>query len=117
MAEIGAFRRSCLGSAVEAIACAAATTRNSWQRHSGGAIAFYQNLLTCFSLLLVTLIAELTLTNGETGLLVPGVLCIALAHTLVFIESLGELRTNLPSVISTQEPFHGIALAALLRHR
>ncbi|MBD2107891.1 hypothetical protein [Nodosilinea sp. FACHB-13] len=44
-------------------------------------------------------------TNGETGLLVPGVLCIALAHTLVFIESLGELRTQPASIISTQEPF------------
>jgi drug/metabolite transporter (DMT)-like permease len=46
-------------------------------------------------------------------LLVLGVLCTALAHTL-FIESLAVLRTQTASVISALEPVYGIALAALL---
>ncbi|MBD1914634.1 MULTISPECIES: DMT family transporter [Cyanophyceae] len=84
------------------------------QRYTAVAIAFYQNLFACLSLLVVTPIVGLTLTTGEIGLLlVLGVLCTALAHTL-FIESLGKLRAQTASVISTLEPVYGIALAALL---
>ncbi|MBD0270020.1 MAG: EamA family transporter, partial [Cyanobacteria bacterium Co-bin8] len=46
-------------------------------------------------------------------LLVLGVLCTALAHTL-FIESLAVLRTQLASVISALEPVYGILLAVVL---
>lgn len=84
------------------------------QRYSAVAIAFYQNLFACLSLLMVTPVAGLSLTPGEVGLLlVLGVLCTALAHTL-FIESLAVLRTQTASVISSLEPVYGIALAALL---
>lgn len=84
------------------------------QRYSAVAIAFYQNLFACLSLLVVTPIAGLTVTTGEIGLLlVLGVLCTALAHTL-FIESLRELRAQTASVISTLEPVYGITLATLL---
>lgn len=84
------------------------------QRYSAVAIAFYQNLFACLSLLAVTPVAGLTLTTGDVGLLlVLGVVCTALAHTL-FIESLAVLRTQTASVISSLEPVYGIALAALL---
>ncbi|MEA5452876.1 DMT family transporter [Leptolyngbya sp. CCNP1308] len=84
------------------------------QRYSAVAIAFYQNLFACLSLLGVTPIAGLALTTREVGLLLGlGVLCTALAHTL-FIESLAVLRTQTASVISALEPVYGIALAALL---
>lgn len=84
------------------------------QRYSAVAIAFYQDLFACLSLLVVTPLASLGLTPQEVGLLlVLGVLCTAVAHTL-FIESLAVLRTQTASVISALEPIYGIVLAALL---
>ncbi|MGB3136341.1 MAG: DMT family transporter, partial [Nodosilinea sp.] len=84
------------------------------QRHSALAIAFYQDLFACLSLLFVIPKAGLVLSPTEWGLLlVLGVLCTALAHTL-FIESLAVLRTQTASVISALEPVYGIVLAALL---
>ncbi|PSR18144.1 EamA family transporter [filamentous cyanobacterium CCP3] len=84
------------------------------QRYSALAIAFYQDLFACLSLLVVTPLASLALTPREVGLLlVLGVLCTAVAHTL-FIESLAVLRTQTASVISALEPVYGIVLALLL---
>ncbi len=84
------------------------------QRYSAVAIAFYQNLFACLSLLAIAPLATLNLSPREWGLLlVLGVLCTAIAHTL-FIESLAMLRTQTASVISALEPVYGIALAALL---
>ncbi len=84
------------------------------QRYSALAIAFYQNLFACLSLLAIAPLATLTLTPREVGLLlVLGVLCTAVAHTL-FIESLALLRTQTASVITALEPVYGIVLAALL---
>ncbi|MBE9139099.1 EamA family transporter [Nodosilinea sp. LEGE 07088] len=84
------------------------------QRYGALAIAFYQDLFACLSLLVVAPMTGLTLSPREVGLLlVLGVLCTALAHTL-FIESLAVLRTQTASVISALEPVYGIALAALL---
>jgi drug/metabolite transporter (DMT)-like permease len=84
------------------------------QRYSAVAIAFYQNLFACLSLLVITPLTTLNLNPREVSLLlVLGVLCTAVAHTL-FIESLALLRTQTASVISALEPVYGIALAALL---
>lgn len=84
------------------------------QRYSALAIAFYQDLFAFLSLLVVTPRLGLTLGTSEIGLLIVlGVLCTAVAHTL-FIESLAVLRTQTASVISTLEPVYGVALAALL---
>ncbi|MBE9108812.1 DMT family transporter [Nodosilinea sp. LEGE 07298] len=84
------------------------------QRYSALAIAFYQDLFAFMSLLLVAPLSTLALTSQEVGLLlVLGVLCTAVAHTL-FIESLAVLRTQTASVISALEPVYGIVLAALL---
>jgi drug/metabolite transporter (DMT)-like permease len=84
------------------------------QRYSALAIAFYQNLFAWMSLLAIAPLDTLTLSPRDLGLLlVLGVLCTAVAHTL-FIECLAVLRTQTASVISTLEPVYGIVLAALL---
>ena len=84
------------------------------QRYGAVAIAFYQNLFAWLSLLAVGPLSGLALSTGDIGLLlILGVLCTAVAHTL-FIESLAVLRTQTASVISALEPFYGIVLAALL---
>lgn len=84
------------------------------QRYGAVAIAFYQNLFAWLSLLAVGPLSGLALSTGDIGLLlILGVLCTAVAHTL-FIESLAVLRTQTASVISALEPVYGIVLAALL---
>lgn len=87
------------------------------QRYGALAIAFHQNLWACLSLgvwVLVNPLPSFTVVAQDWAwLLVLGLLCTALAHTL-FIESLGALRTQVASVISGLEPVYGIALAALL---
>lgn len=90
------------------------------QRYSAMAIAFYQNLFAWLSLLALAQLPSMGiapldgLSSGEIGLLlILGVLCTAVAHTL-FIESLAVLRTQTASVISALEPLYGIVLAALL---
>ncbi|MGF1517477.1 MAG: DMT family transporter [Nodosilinea sp.] len=90
------------------------------QRYSAMAIAFYQNLFAWLSLLALVKLPRMgivplgSLSTGEIGLLlILGVLCTAVAHSL-FIESLAVLRTQTASVISALEPLYGIVLAALL---
>ncbi|NJL47994.1 MAG: DMT family transporter [Leptolyngbyaceae cyanobacterium SM2_5_2] len=84
------------------------------QQYSALVIAFYQNLFATLSLLLVSPLVALALTTRDIGwLLMLGVLCTAVAHTL-FIESLAVLRTQVASVISGLEPVYGIALAAVM---
>ncbi|TVQ05758.1 MAG: DMT family transporter [Leptolyngbya sp. DLM2.Bin27] len=84
------------------------------QRYSAMAIAFYQNLFAWVSLLAIAPLASLALSPREIGLLlILGILCTAVAHTL-FIESLAVLRTQTASVISALEPVYGIGLAVLL---
>ena len=84
------------------------------QRYSAMAIAFYQNLFAWVSLLAIAPLTSLALTTREIGLLlILGILCTAVAHTL-FIESLAVLRTQTASVISALEPVYGIGLAVLL---
>ncbi|MEB3290923.1 MAG: DMT family transporter [Leptolyngbya sp.] len=87
------------------------------QRYSALGIAFQQNLFACLSLLgwmAISPLPAFTIAGLDwLWLLVLGVLCTAVAHTL-FIESLSVLRTQVASVISGLEPVYGIALAALL---
>lgn len=84
------------------------------QRYSALAIAFYQDFFACLGLLAIAPLTSLALSTREVGLLlVLGVLCTAVAHTL-FIESLAVLRTQTASIISALEPVYGILLAALV---
>ncbi|QQE64755.1 hypothetical protein GFS31_14360 [Leptolyngbya sp. BL0902] len=91
--------------------------RGQRQRYSALTIAFQQNLFACLSLLVwiaVNPLPNFGITRTDwLWLLVLGVLCTAIAHTL-FIESLSVLRTQVASVISGLEPVYGIILAALL---
>jgi drug/metabolite transporter (DMT)-like permease len=84
------------------------------QQYSALAIAFYQDLFAFLSLLWVTPLTRISLSGSDVGLLIIlGVLCTAVAHTL-FIESLAVLRTQTASIISALEPLYGITLAAVL---
>ena len=84
------------------------------QRYSAIFIAFYQDLFAFISLLFVAPLAGLSLSTPDWGLLIIlGVLCTAVAHTL-FIESLAVLRTQTASIITALEPVYGIILAVLL---
>jgi len=83
-------------------------------RHSAGAIAFWQNACAAACLLpLVALTAVVPDTRAILLLVVLGVVCTALAHTL-FIRSLRALSAHTASVVAALEPVYGIALALLL---
>ena len=85
-------------------------------RRSPQTIAFWQN--ACAAICLApALLSMPTLPGGRdlVLLLVLGVVCTALAHTL-FIASMRTLRAHTAGVIAALEPAYGIALAALLLH-
>jgi len=82
--------------------------------HSAGAIAFWQNACAAACLLpLVAVTAAVPDAHVVLLLVVLGVLCTALAHTL-FIRSLRTLSAHTASVVAALEPVYGIALALLL---
>jgi drug/metabolite transporter (DMT)-like permease len=87
------------------------------ERQSATSIALWQNAFAAL-LLLPVVAASGTFarppTAGELGLiLVLGVVCTALAHTL-FIASMTRVTAHVASVVAGLEPVYGIALAALL---
>ena len=84
--------------------------------HSSFAVVFYQ--------LGVASLCLLPFAVGDAGgigaktlwlLLMLGVLCTALPHTL-FINSLRVIKAQLASVVAALEPVYGIALAAIFLH-
>jgi len=82
--------------------------------HPAGSIALWQN--GCAALLLLPfVIAGSTIPNARDValLLVLGIACTALSHTL-FIRSLRALSAHTASVVAALEPVYGIALAFLL---
>jgi len=83
-------------------------------RYPAGAIALGQNAWAALCLLPFALAAG-TLPDARDALLliVLGLLCTALAHTL-FIGSLRTLSAHTASVVATLEPVYGIALAFFL---
>jgi drug/metabolite transporter (DMT)-like permease len=77
-------------------------------------MAFWQNACAAICLLPAALFVPAMLTPRDLGLIVVlGVVCTALAHTL-FIRSLRVLSAHTASVVATMEPVYGIALAAVL---
>jgi drug/metabolite transporter (DMT)-like permease len=83
-------------------------------RRQPAAIAFWQNACAAVCLFPVAVLVPAVLTLRDLGLiLVLGVVCTALAHTL-FIRSLRTLSAHTASVVATLEPVYGIALAAVL---
>ena len=83
-------------------------------RHPAGAIALWQN--ACCAIFLLPLVALDPVRPDAQALLlllVLGVVCTALAHTL-FVRSLRALSAHTASVVTALEPVYGIALAFLL---
>ena len=82
-------------------------------------IAFWQNALAALALLPFALASPWALgTIGARDimlLVVLGLLCTALAHTL-FIAALSRLTAHVASVIAALEPVYGIVLALALLH-
>ena len=83
-------------------------------RRSAGQIAFWQNACAAVCLLPALAIAPALPDARSLGLLVVlGVFCTALAHTL-FIRSLRALSAHTASIVAALEPVYGIALAFVL---
>ena len=88
--------------------------RSLTQRHSAGAIALWQNACAALCLLPLALAAAAVPGARDIALLlVLGVACTALAHTL-FIGSLRAVSAHTASVVTALEPVYGIALAVAL---
>ncbi|HTP48263.1 MAG TPA: DMT family transporter [Casimicrobiaceae bacterium] len=83
-------------------------------RHAPEAIALSQNACAAVLLLPLALAASAIPSARDLALLVVlGVACTALAHTL-FIRSLGALSAHTASVVAALEPVYGIGLAFAL---
>jgi drug/metabolite transporter (DMT)-like permease len=83
-------------------------------RRNAEEIAFWQNACAAACLLPALMLVPALPSAREAALLVIlGLLCTALAHTL-FIRSLRTVSTHAASVVAALEPVYGIALAALL---
>jgi drug/metabolite transporter (DMT)-like permease len=83
-------------------------------RRSASAIALWQNGIAAAVLLPLAALTAAPPTGRDLALLlVLGVACTALAHTL-FIRSLRFLSAHVASVVAALEPVYGIALALLL---
>lgn len=84
--------------------------------HSAIGLAFWQNAFAALWLLPVLAwqgMEGVVSTESLMLLVVLGVLCTALAHTL-FIASLAHLTAHTASVVAALEPVYGITLAVLL---
>lgn len=83
-------------------------------RRAPAAIAFWQNICAAACLAPVVAMAPALPDARELALLlVLGIVCTALAHTL-FIRSMRMLSAHTASVVAALEPVYGIALAAVL---
>jgi drug/metabolite transporter (DMT)-like permease len=82
--------------------------------YSSGAIALWQNACAAICLLPLAILAAAVPGPPQIALLVVlGVACTAVAHTL-FIHALHFLSAHTASVVTALEPVYGIALAFLL---
>lgn len=97
-----------------AFALLAVSNRALAARRAPAAIAFWQNVCAAACLAPALAISPVRPDAREWALLVVlGVVCTALAHTL-FIRSMRVLTAHTASVVTALEPVYGIALAALL---
>ena len=91
-------------------------SRRSVARYGAVNLALWQNVFAALWLVPFTLADAATIapTGADVALLlVLGVACTALAHTL-FIASMRRVSAQTASVVSLLEPVYGIALAAAL---
>ncbi|CAG0995898.1 Pseudopaline exporter CntI [Burkholderiales bacterium] len=98
-------------------ACLAVRNRRLARTRTARSIALWQNAFAALCLVPVALFwpgAGVWPTVRELGLIVVlGVACTALAHTL-FVASLSAVTAHTASVVAALEPVYGIALAAWL---
>jgi drug/metabolite transporter (DMT)-like permease len=94
----------------------AVMNRRSVARRPASDVAFWQNCWAALALLPVCLAGAAPVVGArEIGMvLVLGIVCTALAHTL-FIGSLRTLSAHTASVVAALEPVYGIVLALLLQ--
>jgi drug/metabolite transporter (DMT)-like permease len=84
------------------------------RHHSGITLALYQDAFAAVALLPFVLVRWPTLTTRDLMLLIVlGVLCTAVAHTL-FITALRGIEARTASMITCLEPVYGSILAALI---
>jgi len=87
--------------------------RKLTQKHPSLIIAFNQNFFSTIFLFPMLFIIKPDLTLRNIGLLVIlGVLCTALSHTL-FIKGMKKIQAQTASLIHTLEPVYGIVFAFL----
>lgn len=94
----------------------AVRNRRFARTHAARTIALWQNAFAaaCLVPVVVLLDAAIRPTARELALLVVlGVVCTALAHTL-FVAALSAVSAHAASVVAALEPVYGIALAAAL---
>ena len=88
--------------------------RSLVQRRPADEIAFWQNAIAAACLLPAVLLRPMMPSAMDLGaIVVLGLLCTALAHTL-FIRSLRLVSAHVASIVAALEPVYGIALAAML---
>jgi len=86
------------------------------QSYSSVAIAFYQDVFAALVLLPFVLKASPVISLRDILLLlVLGVLCTAVAHSL-FIGGMQRIKARVASMIACLEPFYGAVIAAVLLH-
>jgi drug/metabolite transporter (DMT)-like permease len=84
------------------------------QHHSSVTIAFHQDAFAAVALLPFAVLHWPSLTPRDVGLLlILGLLCTAVAHSL-FIAGMRGVRTRTASMIACLEPVYGSVLAAAL---
>lgn len=84
--------------------------------YSALTVSFYQDAIACMILLPFVGNTVCSITSCEIGqLVVLGVACTAIAHTL-FIRGMRVVKAQLASMIACLEPVYGIFLALLLLH-
>jgi len=94
----------------------AVRNRRAVERHGAVALALWQNLCAAACLLPWVLLqggAAVLSPRDVLLVLILGVVCTALAHTL-FIASMRRVSAHAASVVTVLEPVYGIALAAAL---
>jgi drug/metabolite transporter (DMT)-like permease len=93
----------------------AVRSRRHAQTHAPVAVALWQNAFAALVLAPLAIVSSASWPDERDVALIVvlGLVCTALAHTL-FIASLRRLSAHTASVVATLEPVYGIALAAWL---
>jgi drug/metabolite transporter (DMT)-like permease len=90
--------------------------RGRVRHYPGRVVAFYQNAGAAICTLPFALTTDASLTLSDVGLLlVLGVFCTALAHSL-YIRSMKDISATAAGLVACLEPVYAILLAAAFAH-